>query len=86
MHHNHTAAIGFAIACGGLGLVFPALLGQVHKGSRSGQRLQGTTAEQRHGVPYADRDYYQMKWAGPTAGVGVVLIVVGLIWFFVAGA
>lgn len=84
--HNHTAAIGLAIAAGGAGLFIPSLFGFMRRATRSGQRLEKTSRDERHGVPFADRNYYQMRWAGPTALIGTALIAVGLIWFVVAGA
>jgi hypothetical protein len=84
--HNHTAAIGLAIAGGGAAMFIPALLGYMKRSTASGERLRETTSGQRRGVPLADHQYYQMRWAGRTAGIGVLLIVVGIVWFLVAGA
>jgi hypothetical protein len=84
--HNRTAAIGLGIAGGGAALFFPSLFGYLRRGTASGKRLQNTTAEQRRGVPFADRQYYGMRWAGRTALVGAALVLIGLIWFLAAGA
>ena len=83
---SSTAALGLALAGGGAALLFPALFGYLRRGTASGERLNRTTAEQRRGVPFADRQYYQMRWAGRWAGLGALLIVVGLAWFLIAGA
>jgi hypothetical protein len=84
--HNRSAALGFGVACAGVAMFLPSLLGYFLRGTARGQRLQQTTKEERHGVPFADHRYYQMRWAGRTALIGVGLIVVGLIWFVAAGA
>lgn len=84
--HNHSAAIGLAIAAAGAALFFPSLFGYMRRGTASGKRLANTTAQERSGTPLADRQYYGMRWAGRMALVGAGLVVVGLIWFVAAGA
>jgi len=79
MHHQ-THAIGFAIAGGGAGLLLYALMGFLRGRTDGGQRLNASTAQQRQGVPFADRNFYQMKGAPISAAVGALCVIVGVIW------
>ncbi|HTX32848.1 MAG TPA: hypothetical protein VMD09_15800 [Solirubrobacteraceae bacterium] len=47
--------------------------------------MANSTAEERRGVPFANKQYYDQRWAPAVAGVGALLLVVGAVWFLVAG-